>query len=357
VRVDARVELMTTAARLAGFDEFGMANSKSPYADEVEKHFGRSASTRRSRGCESCAQSKGVSYDAVPSFAVHIDGVKEPKELVPFDLPPERLDPRWGGAAARPFLAELRDFAAVSHAAEFFEAHRPFYAEVERRLSERLLQSNALPWFDRFFGVRAGAKYTAVPGLLCGGGNFGVGVRFPDAGRKRSRRSSVAGSGTRRASPCSRELPAALHPRARAQLHQPFVDRFETQLAEPGAKLYATCAARMRSQSYGTWKTMVYESLVRASVIRCRLATEGKDAAQTQAREEVGKSFAWVPELAMLFGEYESAREQYPTFDLFMPRVVEFFERYASKAAEMAPRRPRWSRSSPPMERRTSTRR
>lgn len=38
----------------------------------------------------------------------------------------------------------------------------------------------ALPWFDSYFGVCAGASDRAIPGLLCGGDNDGVGVQFPD---------------------------------------------------------------------------------------------------------------------------------------------------------------------------------
>ena len=180
VHVDPRIELLTAVARLAGFDEFNQSNSASPYATEVEKQFGPFREHAAVARLKELRESSGVSYDAIASLAVHLDGLPGLSERAPFDGPLERLDARWGGAKARDFLVELREFVAASHAVEFFDSHRAFYAEVERRLGERLSQSQAIPWFDSFFGARPEARYTAVPGLLCGGGNYGVGVRFPD---------------------------------------------------------------------------------------------------------------------------------------------------------------------------------
>ena len=39
--------------------------------------------------------------------------------------------------------------------------------------------------------------------------------------------------------------------------------------------------------------------------------------------------FLWMRELVTLLGEYEADRTRYATFDLFMPRVVEFFTQQA----------------------------
>ena len=38
--------------------------------------------------------------------------------------------------------------------------------------------------------------------------------------------------------------------------------------------------------------------------------------------------FFWIEDLVKLLVEYESKREQYPTFEDFFPKVVEFFENY-----------------------------
>lgn len=340
-RVDPRVELLTTVARLAGFREFTMGNSRSPYSERVERHFGAQREHPVVKLLIALRAERGVSYDALPSLALHLGPLPELTELVPFEAAPERLDGRWGGAQAREFLSELRDFASVTKAAEFFEGERKFHDEVARRLSARLSQSRALPWFDAFFGARAGAQYAATAGLLCGGGNFGVGVRFPDGRPERINPVFGCWNWDAEGFPVFDEsyLPLFVHELCHTYTN-PFVDRFERELAPSGQRLHASCAAAMKRQGYGTWKTMLYETFVRASVVRCRRATEGDAAAAEQAAEEVKQQFLWVPALEALLAEYEADRKRYPSFESFVPRVVELLEREAAKVPdpELAPK-------------------
>ena len=336
-RVDPRVELVTTVARLAGFREFTMANSRSPYSERVERHFGSQREHAVVKRLTALRAERGVSYDAIPSLALHLGPLPELAELVPFDAAPERLDARWGGAKAREFVIELRDFARETKAHEFFEGERRFHDEVARRLSERLAQSRALPWFDTFFGARAGASYTATAGLLCGGGNFGVGVRFPDGRPEIIQPVFGCWEWDADGFPVFGEsyLPLFVHELCHTYTN-PFVDRFEKELSAAGIRLHASSAAAMQRQGYGTWKTVVYETFVRACVVRCRRATEGDAAAAQQASAEVKEHFRWVPELEKLFAEYEANRGKYADFAAFVPRVVELLEREAAKLPDPA---------------------
>ncbi len=342
VHVDERVELLTTVARLAGFDEFNRENSKSPYSAALEKYFAPFATHAAVEELKKLRATRGVSFDAVPSFAVHIGELPELVERIPFDSKPERFDVRWGGAGARPFLVALRDFAAQSKASEFFASQRAFYAQVEERLSARLSQSKAPPWFDTFFGVKRGAKCTPIPGLLCGGGNFGMGVRFPDGRPEEITPVLGCWSFDAQGVPVFDEsyLPLFIHELCHTYTN-PFVDRFEKELAPAGERLFSTCKPTMTRQAYGTWKTMLYESLVRASVVRCRLETEGKDRAREQANDEVSRGFKWTPELALLLGDFSADRATYPGFESFMPKVVAFFDAHSVKAAETYARTPK----------------
>lgn len=332
VGVDPRVELLCIVARFAGFEEYDMPNSRSAYATRVEEHFGAQRGHPAVARMVVLRSLSGIGYDAVPSLALHLDGIERLELVAPLEPRPERLDARWQPAATLAFLEELRDFARASRAAHFFEDERDYYAEVERRFAERIAQSSALDWFDRFFGARAQASYRAIPGLLCGGGNYGLGVRLGD-GRLESI-TPIFG--------CSRwdadGLPVFDEGYLSLFIHElchsytnPFVDRHEGRLRAAGERIFASCAERMRSQAYGTWKTMLYESLVRASVVRCRSVLEGEKAGREQAAYEVQRSFLWVPALAELFAAYEVEREQYPDFESFMPRVADFFDAWAKE--------------------------
>src|SRR5688572_24692660 len=129
VRVDPRLELVTAVARLAGFREFRQPSSSSPYADAVDAHFAPYAEHAAVQHLSRLRTERGVSFDAVPSFAVHLGPLPELAELVPFDAPPERLDGRWGLDGGRAFLVELRELAKASGAADFFAGHAELYAE------------------------------------------------------------------------------------------------------------------------------------------------------------------------------------------------------------------------------------
>jgi len=322
VRVDLRVELLTLLARLCEFREFRMPVAESPYARRVEEWFGPLDDHVVFDHLKELRATRGVSYDAIASLAMHLGPLPGLTELAPFDAAPERLDVRWGGVQARPFLAALRDFVQESSAEEFFASEREFYAEVERRLAARLSASKALPWFDAVFGART-AHYVAAPGLLCGGGNYGVGIRYPDGRVEEIRPVFGCWVWDDDGLPVFDEgyLSLFIHELCHSYTN-PLVDRFAEAIEGPGTRLHALAADEMARQAYGTWQTTMYETFVRASVVRCRAAIEGAAAGEEQARQEVESGFRWVPALARRLGEFEGARERHPTFADFVPELV-----------------------------------
>lgn len=341
VRVDPRVELMMALARLSGFGEFTQPSAESPYAERVEDYFDPASDHPVFARLKALRETNGVSFDAIASLAVHLGPLPELAELAPFDAAPERLDTRWGGAGARPFLTELRDFVQATEADKFFAGERAFYAEVEHRLGERLRQSKALPWFDGFFGARA-ASYTAIPGLLAGGGNFGVGIRFADGNQEAITPVFGCWSWDAEGYPVfdAEYLPLFVHELCHSYTNA-FVDQFEKELQPIGERLFATCERQMSQQAYGSWKTMMYESFVRASVVRCRSVTEGQGAGEEQAAQELLRGFRWVPAMAKRLGDFEAERTKYPTFADFMPELVKLLEREAELAETTAINAPR----------------
>ena len=87
--VDARVELMSIIFRLAGHPEYNMANSKSPYADEVEQQFGSLRNHPAVKYAQELRSRSGISYDAVMSLAVHVNDALELKEKIQLVEEPE----------------------------------------------------------------------------------------------------------------------------------------------------------------------------------------------------------------------------------------------------------------------------
>jgi hypothetical protein len=110
------------------------------------------------------------------------------------------------------------------------------------------------------------------------------------------------------------------------------VDQFAKELKDPGEKILPFVAAEMRRQAYGNWKTMMYESLTRACVLRYIWATHEPAALRKAVASENSCSFYWVGELAEVLGEYDTQPKKYSDLAQFFPRIITFFNEYAGNA-------------------------
>jgi hypothetical protein len=347
-RVDPRVELMCIIFRLAGNNEYNQPSSKSPYSDEVEAHFDKHRNHAVIQTARNLRKARGVSYDAVMSMAVHIQDTVGLKEKVPFDKSPPNLDQRWRLDEAREFLEQARDFVKATGFNEFFAAHQKLYAAAAERMASKLNERALLKWFDKFFGSRPGAEFGAIVGMLNGGCCYGSSLRHLDG---REQISPVLGvwqfddDGI----PVINDgiIGTAVHEFCHSYTN-PLADKYAEQLAPAGKRIFPHCAAAMRGQAYGSWQTVMRESLVRVCVVRYMRATSGALAASKEIKRQHGRGFKWMGALSMLVEEYEADRERYKTFDAFMPRVVEFFNEHAKEYAESPSPAPKVVSMTPP---------
>ena len=352
VVVDPRVELVCVVFRLAGHPEYNRGRIQS-YVDEVEKHFGPYRDHAVVKLARKLRSTRGVSFDACMSMAVHLSDVQKIGERVPFDPRPAGLDSRWVLPEAREFLAELRKFAADSRFPEFFAHHRPLYEIAEKQMKDLLDTQAHLEWFPEYFGPRAGATFTVAIALLNGPSNYGSRCLLPTGTEELF---CILGTWETDAEgqPVFRSgvLETVVHEFCHSYTNA-VIDRHEAELKSAGERLFAQVSAAMARQAYGQWKTMLYESLVRACTIRYLRRHQGLVAAWWKTRDDQGRQFRWVGDLASLLGEYEEHRDRYPTLESFAPRIVTFFNSQADKlsgtagAADMPlfPATMRWSRS------------
>jgi hypothetical protein len=104
----------------------------------------------------------------------------------------------------------------------------------------------------------------------------------------------------------------------------------------------------MKRQAYGSGRTVLYETLVRACVVHYMTSETGEAAGKQQAKEEAARGFRWVPGLAELLAEYDRSRAKYATFDDFMPRVVEYLSAAANEQEQAAAQAPKVVSIDPP---------
>jgi hypothetical protein len=334
VAVDERVELLSIIARLAGNDVYNSSYASSQYAERVARHFEPFRGHAAIAAYKAIYEEYGASYDAIPMLAVHLDGVPTLAERIPFDGPPSRLDERWPVAPTREFLVALRNFAVASDARGFFDGERDFYAACARRFSAGIAGARAVEWFDTFIGVKPGATYRLIPGLLCGGNNYGVGVVFPDGRPEEVLPVLGCAFWDEGGLPVFAEgsISTYVHELCHSYTNQ-VVDRHLPELEQGGEAIYALVATQMSRMAYSNWRIMSCETLVRACVIRYVAETQGPEAAAKESAQQVARGFSWVPAVAASLERFAADRNRYRDLDDFVP---EFADVMKSSAVTLA---------------------
>src|SRR5262249_46070780 len=147
--------------RLVGPGEYGKAPATVPYVREVDEHFAPFKDHEAIRLARQLRRERGISYDAVASFAVHIQGNPRLEPKVPFGDKAGNLERRWSPESATRFLAALQQFADDAKAFEFFGRHHDLYAKSAARLAAEIGKRPYRAWLDGFFGAKPGAKFCA----------------------------------------------------------------------------------------------------------------------------------------------------------------------------------------------------
>jgi hypothetical protein len=336
VVVDPRVELMSLIFRLAGNREYNMARVKS-YAEDADKQFGTFRDHAVVKLARELHRTRGVSYDAVMSMAVHLTDAEHLKLKVPLQPWPEGLDKRWTAPEVSNFLAAAQQFVKDSSFSGFVEQHRRLYQTAVERMQTLMDQKAHLEWFDAYFGQRPQAGFTIALGLLNGGGCYGPHFRAADGHEELYCILGVWQTDTQGLPDFTTDtLGTVVHEFCHSYAN-PIIARHQAELNASGEALFALVAAQMRAQAYASAHTMLCESLVRASTVRYLRQYQGEEAAQVAIQAEQRKGFRWMQGMSDLLEDYETHRKQYPTLEDFSPRLVAFFAGLAKNLAKAQP--------------------
>lgn len=329
IHVDPRVELMVIVFKLAGSSEFNQ-NRLQPYGADIERHFGPFRTHPAITQVAAVRDSQSLYFDRVTSLAVSVTEPPALLERIPFDQRPGRC---CTPATAR-LLAEIRRFAIDSRAHDFFAAHRELYDSAEFRMRRVVERHANLAWFMPFFGTSAAEEFIVVPLLANSGTNFGPSLR-PATGRGElyailAHETDSAGLPTYDSSLVATLVHEFNHPHV-----NPLVDAHRSQFERSAPQVYAMVQDAMREQGYGSWPSMVYESLVDAAVARYYNARLGNAAMRAFTEDERAGGWLWLTELAVFLGEYEANRTTYPTLRAFVPRIVAYFDSLPARLPRM----------------------
>ena len=330
VRVDPRVELVSTLFQMAGRDEYNMTRV-SAWQVRVQKHFQPFADHPAVTMTRRLAAQYGVGFFVPMNLAVHLSDPPELAERTPFETV-SSLHQTWTTFpdSTRIYLDLLRRFAKDTGYEEFLARNSAILDTTEARIRSLVEQDVDLNWFSNFWGVEQEQEFFLVPGLVNGRASYGVEYQ-PSSGPTELYAivgvTAVDGVG----------LPTFDLDFAFLVAHEfnhsyanAMIDAHVEEFSEFADSLYVPVEDMMRRQAYGSWESMLYESLVRAAVARYRLHHGGEAEAAAEIEEQTELGFIWTAELYDLLGEYESNRDTYPSMTQFMDRVVSFFREFTT---------------------------
>ena len=340
-KVDNRVELLSIVFRLAELREYNVKRFEL-YTDKIEQHFEPYKNHELIEFAKELRHTNGVSFDAVMSMAVYLDEDLNPR--VDFsDTIPEK---RWGKENAIKFNKLLKEFYTDANCKEFFDENKGLYSETESKFLQVYEQIDS-DWYSSFFGNAPNETFKIVTGLGNGIQSYGPSVNLEDG-----KREVYAIVGVWRIDdsgmvvfPTREYLPNLIHEFSHSFVNH-LVDGNLLAFEESGKKLFEEVESEMTRQNYGRWNTVIYETLVRASVIKYMQDHDYSPMDVTiETNRQLCLGFLWIEDVLNTIEEYDNKRTEYPTLESYMPTIINEFQTYPQKIdiyrKEIESRRPK----------------
>lgn len=317
--VDERTELLCVVFRLAGLQEYNN-NKISIYTNEVDSCFAPYKNHEVVKLAKRLNKVRGVSYNAVVSMALYIE-INDKIEINPL-VSEDNLDKRWGKDNAIRFVKYLNDFYEQTKFREFYCKHKEFY-DIATNNYQSVIDSIDTQWFSNFFGEETRGDFKLIL-TFTNFGCYGPHLEYKD-GRKDIYAIMSGWFTDSLGFPVytKHEIPILVHEFCHS-FSNPMVDKNYHLFEKKVTQMYKPVSKLMKQQAYGTPKSMIYEIVVRASVIKY---FEHKKVEDFKVRSlivnEQVKGFLWIDELVTLLDEYLLQRSSYHSINEFLPRIAE----------------------------------
>lgn len=263
VSFDECTDLMSLVWRFSGAKEYSMCAIE-PYVESIDSHFADYKDHAVVKLAQQYRKEHGVSYDAVASYATHIS-ITAGGKVVMNDKLINRIDQRWTHDMQEEFLSSLNDFYAQSHFHEWFIGTKPLQQECLDAFF-RISGMVDLDWYGNFFG-KSEANFRIILCPLAGVNNYGMDCFLKDGQHQLCPVISCASFADNKVSYSSSTLAIVIHEFCHAYCN-PLIDKYWKPLAGKAEEIYGMNQDILSNQAYTNARIMMYESLVRASVIK-----------------------------------------------------------------------------------------
>lgn len=315
---DECVDLMSLVFRLAGVREYNTC-PVTPYTEEADKYFATFREHKVVLLAQQYRREHGIGYDAVASMGCHLK--IENGQVVMNDLLENRIDERWTPAMQQDFLGALNAFYAESGFHRWFASTLPVQ-EVCLKAFGQLSCRIDLSWYGSFF-KQTEADFRIILCPLAGKNNYGIDCFKKDGGHVLSPVISSTSYKDGQIFYDNSAFTIMVHEFCHAYCN-PLVDKYWEQMAQTAEQLFTQKQDVLASQAYTSAKIMMYESVVRASVIQYMQQHFTPEQVNFQAliADEEEKGFLLIRSLLQAFRQYEQEKTGYPDMEAFMPVLL-----------------------------------
>lgn len=263
----------------------------------------------------------GVSYDAVADMGVHmeiVDGEVKLKE----GIRKKDIDSRWG-KYLNDFVEEANSFYKESKFHDFFVSNTEFYNETVNRFRKHV-EAIDYNWFETYYGVKPEYEFAVIVGFNQVG-NFGPSVTQKDIGKTVYSINGIWETD-------SLGIPLFMGDYTGLLIHEfshsfcnKLIDAHYKKMKKVSKPLFDLVENKMERQAYGNDKTMLYEILVRASVIKYYQSHKDGETVNDKLidraiQSEYANGFLWIKDLVNLLDTYQEG--EYKSLEAFMPEIV-----------------------------------
>lgn len=341
VVVDSRVELLTTVFRLAGAWEFQMESSESEYSKRSDAYFAPYKEHPTIKLAAAVREKYGIGFDGVTGYAVYLKDTKSCDLQVPLSPLPPHWDKRWKPEVAVSFAQALKTFVTDSHFNEYMAQEQPYFEKAVSSLSGLFATYDVDTWCRDFFGKSPTHKPFAIIGMLCGGGNYGVSVEYPDGSLQMTPIFGASGfdkSGVPQYN--DSDLPTVIHEFSHAYANPAATKHFE-KLVPAAKKFMPRLSNVFAANAYGDPETVICESFTRMSEAYLSKKHLPAKYFPLILEWQRGTGFLWISELVAWAEEYEKNRSKYKTIDDYMPALADKFVKLSQNPEALYKRCPR----------------
>ncbi|WP_051697462.1 DUF4932 domain-containing protein [Prevotella sp. 10(H)] len=332
---DKRVELLNIVFRLAEAPGYSFQDYK-PYVDRIEQYFGKYKDHELIQYTKSILKENETDWDAVAKMAIRLD---DNMVLMTGVSDVWQADARWSKETAEKFVSLLPQFVKDTEFDNFFRDNADLYTAAADRFVTVCEQVN-MDWYGTFYGNESSGEFLIIMALGSGPSCYGVTLEYADGGLTAYAIMGVWKTDDEGMPLFDNHLPYSDTPVLPILLHEfnhSFVnhvtEKYKDSFQESGEKIASILKSKEKMAGHYYWKTVFDEALVRACVIKYM---KDNGFAQPEIDKEIKFQKEWwgfvfIEELVSELESYDRQRDTYPTFESYMPKLVEFYNALPEK--------------------------